>query len=117
MLQLVRGTSNFAQTLAAPDSADYGAWTGYLIPEDRSEWHLLVRSFFEYWLSVSPPGRLPGRQHIAPEEVPVLWSRMWMLDVHRSPLRYRYRLCGPEWVPSPGRGWPGTGLVEPHPQL
>src|SRR5438045_2345785 len=80
MLQLARGTSNFAQTLAAPDSADYGAWTGYRIPEDRSEWHPLVRSFFEYWLSVSPPGRLPGRQHIAPEEVPVLWSRMWMLE-------------------------------------
>src|SRR5205814_2498609 len=68
MLQLARDTSNFAQTLAAPESADYGAWTGYRIPEDRSEWHPLVRSFFEYWLSVSPPGRLPGRQHIAPED-------------------------------------------------
>ena len=117
MLQLARASSKFASTVAVPDSDDYGVWTGYQIPDDRSEWHPLVRSFYEYWVSVSPPGRLPGRQHIAPEEVPVLWSRMWILDVHRNPLRYRYRLCGTEMVRSLGREVTGAWLDEAHPQL
>src|ERR1051325_8739892 len=117
MLQLARDSSKYAKAVAAPGSGEYGAWTGYQIQENRTDWHPLVRSFYEYWLSVSPPGRLPGRQHIAPEEVPVLWSRMWMLDVHRSPLRYRYRLCGTEMVRSLGREVTGLWLDEIHPQL
>jgi hypothetical protein len=117
MLQLARGGSKFASTVAVPDGDDYGVWTGYQIPEDRSDWHPLIRSFYEYWLSVSPPGRLPGRQHIAPEEVPALWSRMCILDVHRNPLRYRYRLCGTEMVRSLGREVTGAWLDEAHPQL
>jgi hypothetical protein len=117
MLQLARDTLKYAQAVAVADSGEYGVWTGYRIPEERGEWHPLVRSFFEYWLSICPPGRLPGRQHIAPEDVPVLWSRMWMLDVHRNPLRYRYRLCGTEMVRSLGREVTGVWLDEAHPQL
>jgi hypothetical protein len=117
MLQLARDISLVAPAVAVADSGDYGVWTGYQIPEDRGDWHPLVRSFYEYWVSVSPPGRLPGRQHIAPEEVPALWSRMWMLDVHRDPLRYRYRLCGTEMVRSLGREVTGAWLDEAHPQL
>ena len=44
-------------------------------------------------------------------------SRMWMLDVHRDPLRYRYRLCGTEMVRSLGREVTGIWLDEAHPQL
>jgi hypothetical protein len=87
------------------------------MPEDRSDWHPLVRAFYDYWLSVCPPGRLPGRQHITPENVPNLWSRMWMLDIHRNPLRYRYRLCGTEMVRSLGREVTGLWLEEAHPEL
>lgn len=117
MLQLARDASHFAPAAAVADSADYGVWTGYQIPDDRDGWHPLVRCFYEYWVSVSPPGRLPGRQHIAPEEVPALWSRMWMLDVYRDPLRFRYRLCGTEMVRSLGREVTGYWLDEAHPQL
>jgi len=46
-----------------------------------------------------------------------LWSRMWMLDVHRSPLRYRYRLCGTEMVRSLGSEVTGLWLDDAHPQL
>jgi hypothetical protein len=117
MLQLARDASHFTPAVAVADSADYGVWTGYQIPDDRDGWHPLVRCFYEYWVSVSPPGQLPGRQHIAPEEVPALWSRMWMLDVYRDPLRYRYRLCGTEMVRSLGREVTGAWLDEAHPQL
>jgi hypothetical protein len=116
MLQLVGVHAKVAPAVAA-DSGDYGLWTGYRIPEDRSGWHPLVRAFYEYCVSISPPDRLPGRQHIAPEDVPSLWSRMWMLDVHRNPLRYRYRLCGTEMVRSLGREVTGAWLDEAHPQL
>jgi len=65
---------------AFPPGMDYGIWTGYRIPDDRSDWHPLVRRFYEYWVSAAPPGRLPGRQHIWPEEIGPLLSRLWMLD-------------------------------------
>ena len=38
------------------DGGDYGVWTDYHIPEDRSAWHPLVRRFYDYWVSVAPPG-------------------------------------------------------------
>ena len=106
---------NSGPALSAP--GDYGVWTGYRIPEDRSGWNPLVSRFCQYWLAACPPGRLPGRQHIAPEEIPSLWSRMWMLDVCREPLRYRYRLCGTEMVRSLGREVTGAWLDEAHPEL
>ena len=70
MLQSARAVSPFTPAVAVVDGGDYGVWTGYRIPDDRADWHPLVRGFYEYWISVSPAGRLPGRQHIAPEEVP-----------------------------------------------
>jgi hypothetical protein len=81
------------------ESADFGDWTNYRIPEHRSGWHPMVLSFYEYWLSVAPPGRLPGRQHIRPEDLVPMLPRLWMLDVHRNPLRFRYRLVGTHWCP------------------
>lgn len=117
MPQLARDLSKYPRAFAAPDGEDYGIWTSYRIPADRGDWHPLARAFYDYWVSVSPPGRLPGRHHIAPEEVPQLWSRLWMLDVQRNPLRYRYRLCGTEMVRSLGREVTGAWLDEAHPQL
>ena len=102
----------------APDDAgEFGVWTGYRIPEDRSGWHALVRRFYEYCQAVAPQGCLPGREHIVAEEIVQLWSRVWMLDVCRAPLRYRYRLCGTEMVRSLGHEVTGHWLDEAHPQL
>ena len=97
--------------------ADFGAWTGYRIPEDRTDWHPLVRQLYDYWVSIAPSDGLPGRQHIVAEDIAALWSRLWMLDVYRHPLRYRYRLCGTEMVRSLGREVTGAWLDEIHPQL
>jgi len=96
--------------------ADYGVWTGHRVPADPAAWHPLVRCFYDYWLSVAPPGRLPGRQHIAPEDIVSLLPRLWMCDVFRNPLRLRYRLVGTEIVRSVQRELTGQWLDEAQPE-
>jgi hypothetical protein len=95
---------------------DYGVWTDHRIPDDRSSWHPLVRRFYEYWLQVAPPGRLPGRQHIVPEDMVPLLSRLWILDIFRDPLRFRYRLVGTDITRSVQRELTGLWLHEVQPQ-
>jgi hypothetical protein len=41
-----------------------------------------------------PTGGIPGRQHFDPVEVPQLLPHIWMIDVHRDPWRFRFRLAG-----------------------
>jgi len=101
----------------ATDADDFGIWTGYRIPDNRGDWQPLTRQLHDYWRAVTPPRRLPGRQHIVAEEIAPLWSRLWILDVYRDPLRYRYRLCGTEMVRSLGREVTGEWLDEVHPEL
>jgi hypothetical protein len=96
----------------AAEPADFGVWTDHRIPDERSGWHPMVRSFYEYWRSVAPPGRLPGRQHIRPEDIVPLLANFWMLDVYRNPLRFRYRLAGTHIVSSVGRELTGGWLDE-----
>jgi hypothetical protein len=103
----------------SPDVAEpagFGAWTDHRMPEDRSGWHPIVRSFYEYWLSVAPPSLLPGRQHIKPEDLVPMLPRLWMLDVYRNPLRFRYRLAGTHIVLSVGRELTGRWLDEVQPE-
>lgn len=101
----------------ANDAADFGAWSDYRIPEDRGAWHPHSVRLYNYWLEVAPPGRLPGRQHIAPENLAPLWSRLCILDVFRDPLRFRYRLCGTELVRAFGSEVTGRWLDQAHPEL
>jgi len=103
---------------ATPETAgEFGIWTGYRLPQDRADWHPLVRRLYDYWRSITPPGRLPGRQHVVPEDIAPMWSRMFLLDVFRDPLRYRYRLCGTGIARSLEREVTGGWLDEVHPQL
>ena len=96
---------------------DFGVWTDHCISQDRSAWHPLVRQFYEHWLSIAPlTAQLPGRQHIEPEQMVPMLSRMWMLDVHRDPLRFRYRLCGTALVRSLNREVTGQWLDEVQPE-
>lgn len=113
MLQLVIDHSS--PQLGTIGFARYGEWTGYSIPADRADWHPLVLRLYDYWVSVTPPDRLPGRQHITPEDVAPLWSHLWMFDVYREPLRFRYRLCGTELVRSLGREVTGQWLDDAYP--
>lgn len=97
-------------------AADYGIWTGYRIPDDRSSWHPLVRQFYDYWVGIAPPGRLPGRQHVAPEAIVPVLSRLWIVDVFRDPLRFRYRLVGTDITRSVQRELTGLWLDEAQPE-
>jgi hypothetical protein len=94
---------------------DYGEWIHHHIPDDRNGWHSLTRQFYDYWLSIAPPGLLPGRQHVRPEQMSRWLSRMWLLDVFRDPLRFRCRLVGSEMVRSIGHEVTGRWLDEVHP--
>jgi hypothetical protein len=96
-------------------TARFGAWTDQGIPADRSAWHPTLQRFYDYWLSIAPPGRLPGRQHVVPEDLGPLLPRVWMLDVHRDPLRFRYRLAGTFVVQSLGREITGHWVDALHP--
>jgi hypothetical protein len=96
--------------------SDFGIWTGHHVPDDRSSWHPAVRRFYEYWRDVAPPGRLPGRQHIAPEDIVPLLPRLWILDVFYAPLRFRYRLVGTSITRSVQREMTGQWLHEAQPE-
>ena len=98
-----------------PPPGDYGVWTDHEVPEDPAAWHPLVRRFYDYWREIAPPGRLPGRQHIVPEDIAPLLSRLWILDVFRDPLRFRYRLVGTDIVRSVQRELTGQWLDEAQP--
>lgn len=99
----------------APEPARFGAWTDHGIPPDRSGWNSSIQRFYDYWLSISPPGKLPGRRNVAPEDLGPLLPRVWMLDVYRDPLRFRYRLAGTLVVHSLGREVTGQWVDELHP--
>jgi hypothetical protein len=101
---------------ASSETVDYGVWTDHRIPDDRSSWNPTVCRFYEYWLSIAPAGRLPGRQHIVPTDIVPLLSRLWMLDVFHDPLRFRYRLVGTDITRSLQRELTGLWLDEAQPE-
>lgn len=76
-----------------------------------------VRQLCQYWRECHPPqGGLPGRQHIDPITMPKgALPFVWLADVHRSPLRFRYRLLGTEQVRVLGRDLTGQWIDEAHP--
>jgi len=53
----------------------------------------------DHWRSLRPgPGMLPSRAHLDPAAIGALAPRVlphvWLLDVERDPMRFRYRLVG-----------------------
>jgi hypothetical protein len=91
---------------------DYGIWNDYRLPDDRSAWHPAVRHVYDYWLTITPPGRLLGRQHFVPEDIAPLLRRILLLEVHRDPLRFCYLLVGTEVAWSRGRDPTGEWIDE-----
>jgi len=73
---------------------------------------------YDYWRSIAPgEGHLPGRQHFDPLHVPALLPWVWLLDVHRHPLRFRYRVTGTEHRRVSGRDATGCWMHELHPDF
>jgi hypothetical protein len=73
-----------------------------------------IAAIIAYWTRIAPPGRLPGRQHLEPLDIPRLLPKLWLLDViaaPESPLlwHFRYRLVGTMMVE--GFGCDPTGRL------
>ena len=64
------------------------------LPAEAS--HPRFVDIFAYWRRKSPAGRLPGRQHLDPLEIPQLLRHVALYDVVRGDgaLRFRARLVG-----------------------
>lgn len=77
-----------------------------------------LRELHAYWRAIHPDERrLPGRRHFDPIAIPSLLQWIWLVDIHREPLRFKYRLVGTIHVEA--AGWDPTGrwLDEAHPDF
>jgi hypothetical protein len=80
-----------------------------------SAWHPIVRQVYEYWLAIRPAAGLPGRQHVDPGAVTPALPYLFIVDVSRDPLRFRYRLVGTAYAELMGRDLTGAYYDEVHP--
>jgi hypothetical protein len=86
-------------------------------PAGMAEWHPKIRVLYDYWQRIHPaPGVLPGRQHFDPLEVHTLLPNIWLIDVVRPQLRFRYRLVGTRITEALG-DTTGRWLDEVHPDF
>lgn len=56
--------------------------------------HEQIAQLVDYWLSICPPDKLPGRAHFDPIDIPKILPYIVMTDVERDLIRFRYRLVG-----------------------
>jgi hypothetical protein len=75
-----------------------------------------IRALYEYWCGLTPNGEMPGRQHFDPLDIPQLLPNIWLIEVHREPLRFWRRVVGSRIEEFAGRnltkGWVAERLSE-----
>ncbi len=77
-----------------------------------------VRRLLAYWRSIRPAADiLPGRRHFEPTDLPDLLRWLWLVDVARTPLRFRCRLFGTGHRDVVGRDFTGYWLDEVFPHF
>lgn len=87
-------------------------------PDEIAGWDHRVRAAYEYWLSIHPKeGGLPGRQHMDPLHIPALLPHIWLVDVSRAPLRFKFRLFGTAHVLAMERDYTGYWIDEAFPEF
>ncbi len=80
-------------------------------------WHPKIRQLYEYWQHIHPaPETLPGRQHFDPLKIHTLLPNVWLIDVVRPQMRFRYRLVGTRISEALG-DTTGRWLDEVHPDF
>jgi hypothetical protein len=78
--------------------------------------HPKIRQLLDYWQARHPAEHvLPGRQHIDPTAIASLLPQLFLVDVERDPLRFKYRLVGTDYVQMMGRDLTGEYLSLVHP--
>lgn len=96
----------------APHHATPVPAPGPLVPADCDP---RITTLVRYWQMKRPsPELLPGRQHILLGDLTGLLRSMWLCDVTRSPLRFRYRLIGSTVAYLMSRDFTGAWLDEAH---
>lgn len=71
-----------------------------------------------YWRSIHPaPDRLPGRQHVEPTLLSDVLRWIWLVDVQRAPMRFRYRLVGTGHREVIGKDLTGRWIDEAFPDF
>jgi PAS domain len=72
-----------------------------------------LATLYRHWRSIHPSGGgLPGRRHFDPLDVARLLPWIWLIDVARQPLRFRYRLLGTRQVAALGGEATGRWIDE-----
>ncbi|WP_193173687.1 PAS domain-containing protein [Nisaea nitritireducens] len=74
--------------------------------EERAE------KLIDYWRGKKPGGKLPGRGHIDPTEIPDLLPHIGLIDVIGSGSDFRYRLVGTHLNQVFGEDFTGTNVSE-----
>lgn len=79
-------------------------WRVVRAAEHGNHWHPQVRELLYYWMRrCGAEGHLPSRRHIDRVELAELLPYMWMLEVQRSPWRFRYCMAGSNFATYVGR--------------
>ena len=90
-----------------PRASAHIVQSGGQILLDRSDFALLDPKYLELFdilAEKAPAGRLPGRQHFDPLDVPELIGFINLVEVHRNGrLRFRFRLHGTVQTDAAGR--------------
>ena len=73
-----------------------------------------ARALFAYWRSKAAPGRLPRRCDLDPLDMKCALGHLAVVEVHREPLRFRYRLHGASLAALDGFDMTGKWLDD-HP--
>lgn len=88
----------------------------FLIPTTA---HPAIREAYDYWLAAAPgAGRLPGRDHLDPLDIPRLLPHVWLVDVENGePAAFRYRIVGTAIDRAMGRTLAGCRMHEVSPDF
>lgn len=101
-------------------SSDPNDWQAEPVdgPFATAGWHERLAALYAYWRRIRPaPDLLPGRQHFDPIDVPKALASIWLLDVQREPLQFRYRLIGTNVVRMIGGDFTGQWFDEARPAI
>lgn len=70
-----------------------------------------LHELYLYWRAKWQDGRLPGCTDIEPLDIPALLPQVYLVDVEREPLRFRFRLVGTRIVAWLGRDTTGQEIA------
>ncbi|WP_259780516.1 PAS domain-containing protein [Aestuariispira ectoiniformans] len=81
-------------------------------------WDQRLQKLYLYWRSIHrEDGRLPRRQEFDPLAIFDILPYIWMVDIHRNPLRFKFRLMGTENVNAMGWDVTGKWIDEAYPSF